>query len=319
MGNICLRGVAAFGLVFVFSQFCPGGQAVTLDELAARCEAMELAVVDVSLEYDWYNIPPLTREDADSEGFLLPEDGRMHIKLSAANLENGGRRHWGLLMEKQAVYFDREGNRIENIARELQAGGIFKRFNFDANGRGAEGFIGARDANTSPSLFMTPLDFSVLRLANDIDGVPLSVRLKDTRIARFTGEAGKINGWDVVRADLLQEYTRQPCIAIYFSLQHNYTPVKYEYFNSGTAGTKLAFSVEVTSLDAVADGLWFPSSGMIHHSEGTRADAFQATTKLLVNRGLTAKNLDIDFPPGTRIYNRITGSEYVEGSSAKEK
>jgi hypothetical protein len=94
---------------------------------------------------------------------------------------------------------------------------------------------------------------------------------------------------------------------IYFSADHNYTPVRYEYMRGELAD--LIF--EVQSLEKVGEGLWFPSSGVIYVAGQERVNAFKTTSKILVNQGLTDKNFDIEFPPGTRVADEIKNTEYV--------
>jgi len=70
------------------------------------------------------------------------------------------------------------------------------------------------------------------------------------------------------------------------------------------------YSIVATSLEQVANGLWFPSKG--HHIDlsDNLTNTYKAT-KIVVNQGLTDKYFDIEFPPGTRITNEISGLSYV--------
>jgi len=70
-------------------------------------------------------------------------------------------------------------------------------------------------------------------------------------------------------------------------------------------------SIEAPMLKQVAEGLWFPSSGCIGSPDEERVNVFQTTSKIVVNQGLTEKDFDIEFPPGTEVRDDIKGRKYV--------
>jgi hypothetical protein len=147
-----------------------------------------------------------------------------------------------------------------------------------------------------------------------IDNKPLSAILRQYKeLVRLDNTITKVNGFNTIRADFLQEQTKQVCIRIFFSVDHGYTPVRYEYVNKGMPD----LTFEVSSLEKVAEGLWFPSSGLISgsgivsSSGEERVNGFQIISKILVNQGLTDEHFDIEFPPGTEVRDEIKDLEYV--------
>ena len=96
---------------------------------------------------------------------------------------------------------------------------------------------------------------------------------------------------------------------VYFSVDHGYTPIRYEYMSG--LEPKVSLTIDVHSLQKVAPGLWFPSEGVVIDPEDDHLEAYIATDKITVNQGLTDKHFDIDFPLGTKVWNGITGVKYV--------
>ena len=132
---------------------------------------------------------------------------------------------------------------------------------------------------------------------------------------RLDNTIKKVNGFNTICASLLTEtdpknqfvYSR-----IYFSVDHGYTPVRYEYVRPTRAGTtEVIMAMDVLSLEQVAEGLWFPSSGIISSPDEKDKNVYQATGKIIVNQGLTDKHFDIEFPPGTEVWDKIRDLEYV--------
>jgi hypothetical protein len=129
---------------------------------------------------------------------------------------------------------------------------------------------------------------------------------------RLDNTVRKVNDANSVSVDFLLESGRIIYMCIYFSVDHGYTPVKYEHL-SGPKPERVALTVEVTSLQEVAKGVWFPSSGAMLTPDWSDKEGnyYQATGKILVNQGLTAKDFDIVFPPGTRVDDQIKDVKYI--------
>jgi hypothetical protein len=300
--------------------------AITIDELANICQAMESAIRDVSLEYEWRIIPPWTFEEAaevakamGAEGMpmIVQKDGLQRFKLSASGLlftkdpnDPNSPLPERLLMEESATIMNKDGNTWNSIIIKSYNGKIKKHFQDDGwPQRALEGSVSTRKHFDIP-MVLTPFGFSVFRfrLCPTNDYKPISVVLKD--LGRLDNTVRKVNEFNTIRVDLLQEHTKQVCVRIYFSVDHGYTPVRYEYMR----GENPQLTFEISSLEQVGDGLWFPSSGVINCTDKKRVDAWKATSKILVNRGLTEKDFDVKFPPGTKVQDEIKGTEYTVNS-----
>lgn len=299
----------------------PTAIAVTTDELAAICEKMESAINDVSLEYNWYNIPPWTFEELAKEGMgkvLLPKDGCRRFKLSAAHLsiadninDSNSPLTDRLLWEESTTFVTADGNSWDNVEKSSYDGHVFKRLNTGGwpPTKSHDGMV-SQSGRLMPSLMLSPIGFTVSRFRmNNVDGgLPLSAYLtKHKDSVRVDNTISKINKFDTIRADFLQWSTKQVCLRIYFSVDHDYTPIRYEYMN-GNRG--VIITMDVDSLEQVAEGLWFPSSGHTSRPNDTHIDAYIITGKIVINQGFTDKDFDIDFPPGTKVLDEINNQEY---------
>jgi len=58
-------------------------------------------------------------------------------------------------------------------------------------------------------------------------------------------------------------------------------------------------------------GLWFSSSGLIRSPNDEQSTVYLASSRILVNQGLTDDYFDIDFPVGTKVYDETRGLKYV--------
>jgi hypothetical protein len=140
----------------------------------------------------------------------------------------------------------------------------------------------------------------------------LSYRLRAKDKVRIDNVVKKIDGFNTIRVDLLTDFiyegNRPVYMRIYFSVDHGYTLVKLEHMKGPDM---VALSVNVGSLEEVANGLWFPDSGTFTIPGSDRVSTYQAISPIIVNQGLTDEHFDIDFPVGTKVHDEIQDREYV--------
>jgi hypothetical protein len=128
-----------------------------------------------------------------------------------------------------------------------------------------------------------------------------NIRLNDT--------VERINGFNAIRLDLLIENNSRPYMQVYLSPDHGYAPVRYKHTININKGKFFIFDVQ--SLQKVAEGLWFPTSGMNYRTDEDEVQAFQIIGNVVINQGLTAEDFDIEFPVGTKVHDEIQGREYI--------
>jgi len=301
-------------ILIVLLSRTPPAVAITIDELADICETMESAYKDITVEYEWGVDPPPAIEDIAGKNMSMiigPEKSTWSSKRPFSEI---------FLSIEQGTFINSKGDSYESTtmrsydgktARHLTTGGL------SPTGEQANISLGTITESTrfKPPPNITPISFSVLRLGNvDNEKRPLSERLRKSDFVRLNDNLEKINGFNTVCAELLWDapstpslHKQQAELRIYFSMDHGYTPIKYDYMSPTKAGPKLNYSVNVTSLEKVSDNLWFPSEGSL----GDNPTNTYRATKITVNQGLKDEDFDIEFPPGTRITNEISGLSYV--------
>ena len=309
---------------------------ITIDELVGKCQSAELAIQDVSLEYEYYAIPPSTLEEAQKElGAELVgvyKDGIVRHKLSSArffepNDEDSFHSpyRWRILSERSGTIIAEKGASWDDFTKESYDGQIYKKSTAGGWQTSTKsGLISERSwEDLRGNVLLSPIGFSILRFEVAGDRVLLSTLLRQKaskNLVRINDSTEKVGDFNTICAEvLLQLDTRQvPVRRLYFSIQHNYTPVKYEYLNPTKEGFQLSYTVEVQSLQSVGDGLWFPSSGIIQDGESPKAYGFRATSKIVINKGLKKEDFNIEFQPGTKVHDLVAGREYTVKEEATD-
>jgi hypothetical protein len=309
--------IAAISVLFP----TPYASAITNQQLADICHDMESAIIDVSVEYEWYNIPPWTHEELEQEmgaPMLAYEDGIVRYKLSIARSSDANDPNRivfnRFLFEESAVMSTKDGDSWHNISKQSYNGTVGKSLKIGGTPQQVIwGQISYKKPEVIPTI-LTPLGFSVLRFAltPGTSEKPISAFLRRDDLTKIDDTVQVVNGFKTVHVDFLQERTCQVFMRVYFSLDHGYTPVKYEYM-TGAAGqdNHSTLSIEVHTLEKVREGLWFPTSGLIIGSGDKHNDGFQTTAPVRINQGLKDEVFDIQFPSGTTVQDDINNREYV--------
>ena len=295
--------------------------AITANDLADIVEQMELAISDISVEYEWLTVPPLTNKEGESQmgvEVLIPKDGCRTFNLHTAGLLNivdpntkGEGTPERFLLEESTVLVTKDGNSWLNMTKQSYNGQIGKYLNI---GGWPEKMCEGAVIQTKPFVVGngTPLGFSVFRCVYDSDKVPLSARLRKIPLVRIDNTIQKVNGFNTIRADFLQQFTKHICRRICFSVDHGYTPVKFDYMTcTKPEYNKVSLSFIVQSLSKIGENLWFPTSGIISKSGSNKVDMYQATGSVIINQGLATTDFDIDFPVGTKVHDKIQDREYT--------
>ena len=291
--------------------------AITTEELANICQAMESAFKDISVEHEW-GVPRPSTDEPSIPGALMSKGPTKRQWSTKHPFDQRS-----LTIEHETVINER-GDSFESTimqsyngqtAKHLVSGGLLP------NGTPVEisrGTITER-RHFMPPANQTPLAFSVLRLSYVNDNpVPLSDRLRRSALVHLDDVTRQINGFNAIRVDLLVDTPliepKPPEIRVYFSVDHGYTPIKYEAMSFSPTGSEPSFVVDINELTEVSKGLWFPSSGSMTSVQTNLINTYRATN-IVVNQGLTDSDFDITFSPGTKVSNEITGLRYVVSSA----
>jgi len=301
--------------VLLYSQ-SPLAMAIAVDELADICEAMESAIMDISVEYEWGVEPAPMLEDIAGTGRGIVKGSE---KRKWSTKRPFGERS---LSAKQLTTMNEHENSFKSTIMQSCNGKTAKHLTTTDFSLAGEQRIRSRGTITESKRFMpksnqTPISFSVLRLSRaNNESASLSERLRKKELVRFYNTVEKINGFNAVHADLLRDVDNPPAmrklvyIRVYFSVDHGYTPIKYDYMANRETGPEPSYSVDVNSLEQVSKGLWFPSAGSLKMVKSNLTNIYRAT-KIVVNQGLTDEDFDMEFPPGTKVFDEIAGVTYV--------
>jgi hypothetical protein len=115
-----------------------------------------------------------------------------------------------------------------------------------------------------------------------------------------------VGGFKTIHIDLLQQTAKIPVARIYFSIDHNYTPVRFEYLRRDNPNV----TFEVQTLEKIGENLWFPSSGDIINSDSDNINAFQTTSPIICNQKRDNKVFEIELPSGTEVTDEVKGTTY---------
>lgn len=322
--SFCLSGF--FIVLFVLQPvYC---WAITADELISKFQWIESSIKDVSVEYEWYIIPPYTPQEfkkETGEDMLVSKDGILTNKIFAVRFFDSNNVNplvspyrWKVLRESYTTILGIKGESWDNRIEESYDGQIHKMLNVDGRFSSLQSGLVSKDSREDSYVKIreSPIGFSILRFEVDGFDTLLSTLLReraDKNLIRIGSEGQKVGDFNTICVELFLQLDsgKVPIRRIYFSIEHNYTPVKFEYLNpSKEGGSKLAIVVEVQSLQSVGEGLWFPTSGTSKWSDDEHERAFQVKGKILINQGFMDKDFDIKFPVGTRVSDQIAGKEY---------
>jgi len=287
-------------------------QKLTAEELADIIEKMEREdIVDISIGYKQY-IVPKSHHDGIRE--------KPHcdtVKFKAAELlpkDDPNVMNWdcpGQFLLEKTITKEGEPNSVINYSFNGETG---KRF-FDEGPNSKNGMIEPK----KPPVYgtSTPFRFTPLEFAYSTESIPLHERLLSTSLRRKglvridrTVRDDAVEGFRTISADLLTSWTlddgsRLVYAKVYFSVDHGFTPVMIELMRGHDI---VALSIVVKSLEQVADGVWFPSSGYTEDPDSGQKHKYEATGPIVVNQGLTKSDFDIVFPDGTDIEDRTSFS-----------
>lgn len=118
----------------------------------------------------------------------------------------------------------------------------------------------------------------------------------------------EVNGYDSIKLTWSREWISKKLIKlmdIHFSLDHDCSIVRMSYYNAD--GIILEYNVR--KFRSIGDGLWFPIECEIRNSDGDINKI--SVTDVQVNPILDENEFELEFPPGTRVTDTITGKRYT--------
>ena len=280
-------------LLIVGLIICPYNTCLSMElaELQQVIEAMEAAYVDISVDYTMYRDPLPRVEEIAGKGLLIAISKKQYTFSTARPFSDRS------LSSLKVTLMTEHGDTFDSESRESYNGSVAKHLSIGGwPTSSSRGTITKRKDFMPISSGVTPLRFSVFyRYPDEV----LSEMLKN-ELCKTNSQMVKINDCNSISVEFLipsgPVYRR-----IYFSVDHDYTPVRFEAINGG----KVVFSIDVFKFQEVSKGLWFPVKGQTKAQGSERINVYEAKT-VIVNQGLTVKDFDFEFPPGTRIRDEVT-------------
>jgi hypothetical protein len=284
---------------------------MTLEELAEICAAQEAAIQDVYAEYEWDRDPPYTMRDIAGQVVQVPVGPQRITWATARPFEDR------FLWVNSTEWMDAQDHRV-NVTETRSYNGEIGKY-LQVRGDSVESQPSAKGTITRSRRFVlsgstTPQHFTILRFREERPDYPLSEALRKTEWVDLIGDIQQIGPFRTIRVDLYAEGLRDKqgsrglLSRMYFSVDHQYTPVQFELFS----GNKVITRDVVSELKEVAPGIWYPNNASTtdFDKDGTGYTFACRASKIVVNQGLTPEFFDIDFPPGTKIMDEVLNSEY---------
>ena len=315
--NLCILSIF---VILIISQ---SANAITIEELADTCEKMEKAYEDITVDYEWAVKPPATIEDLKKDGI----GGLLTIGPEKCSFSTKVPFDKRMLYKSNEKLMNEEEKTFKEIRIDSYDGKTAKHFTQGAlcpTGEQVDISFGVITERKDflPLLNVTPLSFTIFRMRYaESEKISIPECLRKNEVVSINDSIKKVNDFNTVNIELLWDVPDIPLIhkkqwkyCIYFSVDHGYTPVKFEQFNPSESGPKLIYAVNITALKKVSDNLWFPSKGYLGSPANNLINTYNAS-KIIVNQGLTDKDFDIKFPLGTRITDETTGFGYVQAEN----
>jgi len=284
----------------------PGIDELTVEKLADICEAMESAIRDVYVEYESYQEPATTREDLAGTGLMMGV-GRTKSQWTTARPFDD----LSLTIES-ATIMDASGESFHSIKKQSYNGKVGKMVHIvehpNMPASEPDGII-TESRRFKPARSITPEGYTILRYDNRNMLLSKTLRAKDPTEIKLKKAVKTVNGFNTIQVDIFWKTKKGRKLLtarVYFSVDHGYTPVRFE----DTNGREAIFRVDVTDLQKVSDGLWYPSRGRRKLLEEERTYNYEAS-RIVVNQGFGVEHFDIEFPAGTEVNDEINDREYI--------
>jgi hypothetical protein len=277
---------------------------IDLDSLLEICQSAQDGLNDVYVEYDFDVINP------------YPEEVNEVVR-KIGGFFNKGPEHvqwWGVKPFKEfsksiskSVVEDTAGKTSELLRCRSYNGKTAKTYQMeqDALGTVQTGGISADLRENNLSI----LDFTTFYTEEGYDVAEGIRHLKDNNIGwlKLNLEIKKVNDFNTINIEHWKAYRdKNLLIRRYtFSIDHNFTLIRIEFSN----GKDVVGTHDVLALTQIENGIWFPTECRAFASDGLTNTI--KVKKIAANQGLTDKDFDIEFPPGTKVNDEITGKQYT--------
>jgi hypothetical protein len=293
------------GIVLIISVLSLPCKAITLQELADVFEGMESSIVDVAVEYEWFDDRQETKEDVRGSGKLFRVGKDVCSFATARPFTELQLYSWkGELGAEQGETFFTDNRTAYNGDRykRVVIGGL--------NVQQPQGFITKR-TDMLQKWHLTPMGFTILR--DDIREGLLSELLRGhPEVLRLVPDIRQVGDFRTIELDFITAAGAVPAGAVhrkmFLSVDHGYAPVRWQWL-AVTDGTVQA-EVDVLALKEISPGMWFPVKGTTGHVNDPTRNIYEAK-EVKLNQNLSKEHFDVEFPPGTAVIDEIANVQYT--------
>jgi hypothetical protein len=288
----CMRLRAMAVLVSILSPLC---HAITLSELADIFDAMESSIEDVAVEYEWYNQEQLTTEDVRGTGLAFPVSREVCSFTTARPFDK-------LQLYSFKVDFSTErGETSPTAVKSAYNGEVFKQLTAGGSREAPpDGFV-TRRTDLLGAWNLTPMGFTVFRFYRE--GLLSQLLREHPGSFRVVNDIHPIRQFRTIELDCVTEYGAVHR-RVFLSLDHGYTPVRFEYLSPSDGALKV--EVDVLSLREVSEGLWFPVKATTGCAGENTRNVYEVE-EVRLNQHLSKGYFDLAFPPGTIVTDETAG------------
>ena len=299
-------GIFSLMAMSMLSNFClsTSVKAINNDELSQICGAMENSIRDIYVEYERYTDPPYTIEDINGTGFI-DIDPDFYKWAAVYPFEEKS------FSEETVEYMDQDKTTFNMIRKQSYDGQVAKFLEIIKKQNALRANTGGSITKSKRFVLdqtATPLNLTLYKF-KVADDTPISERLKKKEEIEIDNQIKDVNNFKTICASFFvpTKLGGRVYLKIYFSVEHGYTPIKIEKINNkGEVG----FSATVDEPIEVSDNFWFPKRGRVQLGNDRHQICYKIN-QVKINQGLKDEIFDINFPPGTKVADEITGKQYT--------
>jgi len=275
---------------------------ITLDSLADICQEQEKAIADATVEYEFSVVPLPTIDQSPKAGWAVLTGPEHYTWSGAAPFD----KLW--LSSSYRSIIDKDGNQWQVHICQSYNGQVAKKFELNDGPEDFSDGIITDDKNIKQIKSSTPIVYTVHHFAGEYFCLSQLLREKGKLTVVLDNQIRKVNDFNSVSVDIYAHIEDKKILAqrVCFSVDHDFTPIKIEYFNGRTSS--IAF--DVLELKEIND-IWFPMKGCAVSPDPNDPKNFYQAHSVILNQGLDKEFFDIEFPEGTKVYDQINDRQYV--------
>jgi hypothetical protein len=277
---------------------------IYLQTLTSICESYENSIADVNVEYE-FEVTDF--RNGDSQANYAKFVGSQKGNLIAAKPFDQ------LYRLSLTMLADDGKTRLATYLTQASNGSVYKEYQKTGGTDNISGVI-TNDRTSMSEYNVTPLGFTILHRVEKVDNVKSLLDILEGRCDYYAvsldPNISKVNDFNAVEVACVSSRFKTLIykeLSLFFSVDHNYTLVKIVWYNGPG---RVMSSYDVTQLKNIGNGVWFPGKAYIKNNNGAVKNTF-TIHKAAINQAPASEIFDIEFPPGTKVNDQITGKQYI--------